>query len=508
MHWLGRYFARVMVRRVAYVLVAALLTWIGLSDGRAQTIDYTQCFSGSNFDSAERCGDQGEAAAGLMSAAALGKAKLDANPNRTQPVVIGTMFAMGCDASWCTIGVYLDEVSGSHTARMTRSYPVANTCTARNANALADAKLWPTQPASCIAGCAVQGTAISQQQGGVTLYGMTGRSYTGGMCSPQKIDANAEVDAKAEKDESTKPKPQECTALGSGQTGCLKSNGDYCATASTGKTFCWTPQETGSKTDGESAQVKGKKGDAVTPPNVAIDGKEWQRTEGHQVTACVNNTCTTYNVTNFTGVAAGTAKNSSGDNSSDGSGNTSGNGTPGKGSSDSGGDDDDGDSASDSGNCTTPPMCTGDTLKCLHLKFTWKNQCNTTHNEVSKGDSCDPGDVPVCAGSSCKAEAYSQLLQQWRARCDGEAIRKGVEGEAGQGDGDDGKGSILIGEGGTGASLNEGLLSYGAGSLGYDFDVEGVKFKMPQQVLDFLPILRVLIIAAASLAAIAIMRGS
>ncbi|XQA67121.1 A coat protein [Xanthomonas sacchari] len=333
---------------------------------------------------------------------------------------------------------------------------------------------------------------------------MKDRSYTGQVCTSSK-PANDISQVQADKDDATKPKGQECTALSAGQTACFKPNGDYCATASTGKTFCWQPTETGKKTDGSDAQVKSPKGDPVIPPSVTIPNQEWQRTEGHQNTACVNSTCTTYNVTNYSSVASGTSKNSTGDNTTDGSGNTSGNGAPGKGTSD-GDKDGDSDSASDSGNCTSPPACTGDTLKCLHLKFTWKNQCNTAHNEISKGDGCADSDVPVCAGSSCKAEAYAQLLQQWRSRCSAESMRKGVEDQAGQGDGDDGKGSIFITDTDK-PGLNEGLISYGGGDLGYNFDVEGIKFQMPQQVLDFIPILRMLIIAAATLYAISIVRG-
>ncbi|WP_258079621.1 A coat protein [Xanthomonas arboricola] len=335
---------------------------------------------------------------------------------------------------------------------------------------------------------------------------MKDRTYNGNVCAPTK-PTNDIGETTKDQEEAKTPKAPECTALGSGQTGCVKPNGDYCATSSSGKTFCWTPNETGKKTDASDAQVKSPKGDPVTPPPIPPPDGDWQRKEGHQQTTCVNNTCTTYNVTNYSSVPPGTSKNSSGDNSADGTGNTSGNGSQ---SGDSDKDNDDKDSATDSGNCTAPPICIGDTLKCLHLKFTWKNQCNTAHNEITNGSSCDAGDVPVCTGSSCKAEQYAQLLQQWRARCNGEALQKGVEGLAGTGDGDDGKGSILLTDTGNGPKLNEGLVAYGSGSgaLGYDFEIDGQKFQMPQQVLDFLPVLRMLIIAAATLVALSIIRGS
>ncbi len=386
-------------------------------------------------------------------------------------------------------------------------FPYEDSCQSRNSrNPPGDAALWYSAPSTCIGGCRLLGTPFSSESGGVKVYGMKDRYYSGDVCEAPSGPPGIGPDPPTKESES-KPKPSECVALGNGQTACTRPDGDQCATASTGKTFCWKPGETGEKKDGPDAQTKGEKGKPVMPPTSDDPTKEYQRKEGHQQTACINNTCTTYNVTNYGQTGKGEAKNSTGDNNSDGTGNTSGNGTPGKGSG-GGGKEGEGDSASDSGNCDTPPLCTGDTLKCLHLRFTWKIQCNTKGSEISKGDGCGDNDVPVCAGSSCKAEAYAQLLQQWRARCSVEKLTKGVEDHAGQGDGDDGKGSIFIDDSGKNPSLDEGKVSYAGGQLGYSFEVEGVKFEMPQQVLDFLPILRMLIIALATLAAIGIMRGN
>lgn len=383
------------------------------------------------------------------------------------------------------------------------------TCANRNATyPPGDAALWYSEPPKCVGGCAITGESFSQANGGVTVYGQRDRYYTGETCAaPTGPDGIGPPDGGDKEKEGNKPKPNECTALGSGQTACAKPNGDQCATASTGKTFCWKPGQQGHQTDGNDAQGKSEKGKPVDPPPAPPGPeKEWQRTEGHQNTTCVNTTCTTYNITNFQGVGSGQSKNSRGDNVPDGSGNTSGNGSPGKGN--GGGKEGDGDSATDSGNCEASPTCVGDTLKCLHLKFTWKIQCNTKGSEVSGGDGCAESDVPVCAGSNCKAEAYAQVLQQWRSRCAVQGIKSSVEGHAGQGDGDDGEGSIIIDDTGSNLSLDEGKVAYAGGQLGFNFTVQGVKFEIPQQVLDFFSILRVLIIAGATLAAIAIIRGN
>ncbi len=386
----------------------------------------------------------------------------------------------------------------------TFDYPHAATCAARNSTKLADAAPWYSPASTCYGGCSVQGTSFTSDNGGVKTYGMTDRTYSGQICVPSKPSSDISQ-VQAEKQDAITQKNPECSALDSGQTACVKPNGDYCATASTGKTFCWAPQETGKKADGTEAQVKSPKGDPVTPPSTTVSDQEWQRKEGHQQTACVNSTCSTYNVTNYSSVPAGTAKNSTGDNTSTGSGNTSGNGAPGKGAKD-GDDDGDADSASDSGNCTVPPACVGDTLKCLHLKFTWKTQCNTLRSQVTKGDGCADGDVPVCAGDSCKAADYASVLQQWKQRCAAQALGEGMATRAaGISNGDDAGvvAGIWGGESGdSGLTLRQDLVQVGGGgSLLPDVEIEGSHWTVPQGFYDAISAVRMVIIAMCTVIA-------
>lgn len=381
-----------------------------------------------------------------------------------------------------------------------------STCTTRNTKSPpGDAALWYSAPPTCVSGCQILGTPISQSNGGVKVYGMTDRYYTGSTCDAPTGKEGITPDSG--KEEETKPKPPECTAMGSGQTACVKPNGDHCATASTGKTFCWSPQEKGHKIDGNDAQGKSEKDQPVTPPSTPpAPDKDWQRKEGYQSTACVNNTCTTYNYTNYQGTEKGGAKNSTGNNSEDGAGNTSGNGAPGKGS--SGGDKDgEGDSASDSGNCDQAPACVGDTLKCLHLKFTWKIQCNTKGSEISNGNGCGENDVPVCAGSSCKAEAYAQVVQQWKQRCAVEAMGQGMAQRASKISNPDDEGvldGIWIKEGnGNGPKLRQDLVNVGGGggSLLPSVSIDGQKWEVPQGFYDAIAAIRMVIIAMCTVVA-------
>lgn len=444
------------------------------------------------------CTDQGEAksaVAAMLKAKLVDRSIICWNPD-TSNGVSGYVTYTGPSPS-CNGGA-------AFTAQ--RSFPVG--CAARNANKLADAKPWGSPPATCISGCKVQGEAFSYNSGGIVFYGMRNRTYTGDSCTPQQLDSNAptnQSESDEQKEDGKREKKPECTALGSGQTSCIKPNGDQCATASTGKTFCWGPTEQGKKTDGLDSQSKSEKGRPVEPPALPpAPDKEWQRSEGHQSIACVNNTCTTYNITNFGSTGSGNAKNGTGDNSVDGSTNTSGNGTPGKGSSQKDGD---GDSATDSGNCETAPACVGDTLKCLHLKFTWKIQCNTKGGEVSAGDGCGEGDVPVCAGSSCKAGLYSQVLQQWKQRCATKAMADGMAGRAASISNPDDDGvvdGIWIKDQapGQGPRLRQDLVNVGGGgSLLPDITLEGVKWEIPQGFYDAIAAIRMVIIAMCTVMA-------
>ncbi|WP_226978653.1 A coat protein [Xanthomonas sp. LMG 12460] len=418
----------------------------------------------------------------------------------------GTYCYVGCSRRADSIsysGFYAQKSQGcSGNVSGIGTFYFKGTCADRNQNKLADAAPWYSQPSSCIGGCQVQGTPFDSTSGGVKIYGMKDRTYNGKTCVAPNGTSDISKD-NADKEDATKKKEKECTALGSGQTACLAPNGDYCATSSTGKTFCWAPNETGKKTDGSDAQVKSPKGEPVTPPSVTIKDQEWQRNEGHQNTACVNNTCTTYNVTNYSSVPSGTSKNSTGDNSPDGSGNSSGNGGKDAGSKDS---DKDTDSASDSGNCTAPPACVGDTLKCLQLKFTWKIQCNTDAGEVTAGTTCADSDIPVCAGAGCKSAQYAQVLQQWRQRCGMEAIAQGMANRAAAISNPDDEGvvdGIWNGKpAGSGLTLSQSLVSVGGGgSLLPDVSIEGHQWVVPQGFYDAIAAIRMVIIAMCTVMA-------
>lgn len=180
--------------------------------------------------------------------------------------------------------------------------------------------------------------------------------------------------------------------------------------------------------------------------------------------------------------------------------------------------DPDTETASGGDSCNAPPSCSGGAIMCLQAKIQWRIDCNTRSKVDITGGSCAA--MPVCVGENCKAMEYAQLLQQWRTTCalekmkpgdggqggDGEKIKPDFEQLVGGGDGSGGNDSIFLPDGDS-ESFNESLVSYGGGALGWNFSIEGQQFTMPQQIKDWLPAIRWLIIAGATLVGIGIAWG-
>jgi len=115
-------------------------------------------------------------------------------------------------------------------------------------------------------------------------------------------------------------------------------------------------------------------------------------------------------------------------------------------------------SASGGDTCDAPPACNGGAIDCMQVRIQWRIDCNTRRNRNVSGGSCAA--IPVCTGEKCDAMEYAQLLQQWRATCALEKIaaRDGTGG----GGGDAGVVDLLTGPGsinsnaGGGDSLEDG----------------------------------------------------
>ena len=81
-------------------------------------------------------------------------------------------------------------------------------------------------------------------------------------------------------------------------------------------------------------------------------------------------------------------------------------------------------------NCSAPPACSGDAILCGQARIQWRIDCNTRRNTNISGGSCAA--IPICTGEKCDAMEYAQLLQQWRGTCALEKLAKGDKGEGEQ----------------------------------------------------------------------------
>lgn len=106
--------------------------------------------------------------------------------------------------------------------------------------------------------------------------------------------------------------------------------------------------------------------------------------------------------------AAGEAKGKDGTCKRDSNGD-------GKPDSEEGEDDPNKDSASGGDTCNAPPTCNGNPVMCLQLRTQWRIDCNTRRNSNISGGACSA--MPVCTGEKCDATEYAQLIQQWKSAC-------------------------------------------------------------------------------------------
>lgn len=129
--------------------------------------------------------------------------------------------------------------------------------------------------------------------------------------------------------------------------------------------------------------------------------------------------------------------------------------------------DPDRETASGGDSCSAPPSCSGGPIDCLQAKIQWRIDCNTRHKVNVTGGAC--GAMPVCVGENCKAMEYAQLLQQWKAAC---ALEKLANADGGGEGGDNadlialltGPGSINGEHGDTGGMPGgDGPFQWGEG---------------------------------------------
>lgn len=264
---LPRIFANAFARRIAYVVVALVLAWMGIGEARA-----------ANYS------DEGLAYSGCVSDTA---SQVAAQPTlRKDPVCLkegGTAyrgyFTMKTHASgaWNVNG----GLAGIH------QWPAGKTCVARTGDAPQTNAISVGGP-PCKNGCAYansNGTFSTRYDfatgASVDFYQSAEMKPTGAVCG------------------GTPPTPPPtCTPDGTIKQ-CVKDDGRHCVVASNGTTMCWQPDETGTKVSGNVAVTKAPANVAIKPPPVP------PKNNGDWV---LQGTSTT-NVTNNSGSGAGATNN-------------------------------------------------------------------------------------------------------------------------------------------------------------------------------------------------------
>lgn len=209
-----------------------------------------------------------------------------------------------------------------------------------------------------------------------TVAGQSGQMCTGVLEYSGDTCGTPTPTAQDSKGDPEAPRTQECIPV-SGQTVCVKSNGDHCYTASTGRQICWGAGETGTKTDGPVIQRRGPgtnapsaptppEGESLNPPTTPVT------TTTTTTTNTIITTTTNYTTTNGTNGGP-----TNGGESSDGSGSGSEGGEEG------------GTGVTGGVDCNVQPACTDnkEAVGCAILLQTWKQRCAVEGDGLSAANS-------------------------------------------------------------------------------------------------------------------------
>lgn len=269
-------------------------------------------------------------------------------------------------------------------------YKVGQTCLSRNAElgGVNNPIKWASSPGEqCIGGCRFeivdqsQTKTITANAAGQTptqtgtLYGGIWE-YTGGTCN-----ASPPTTRDDEKPSTT------CSPAGSGQTYCVTNDGKNCHTTTSGRTICWAPGETGTKTDGAVTQTNFPGVVSPQPP----EGSSHTNTTNVTTTNNTTNNSASITFNNYTtnnGAPAGTNNQGQGTDANgkptgSGSGNGSGTGSPGSDGEGSG-------TGTASNDCQAAPTCSkGDAVECALLKQSWINACKLESDINASGSEGD-----------------------------------------------------------------------------------------------------------------------
>lgn len=302
------------------------------------------------------------------------------------------------------------------------------------------------------------------------------------------------------KDEEPPPKPdQQCVPASAGQTMCVKPNGEKCATASNGKTFCWGKGDTSDKKDGNQY---GTNGDGTPKPPAPepkpADNSDWKPPQN----------CTTVNERSgngytgrthviCTGTSTGTPNPAACNPSTDPncrrpSDNNTGCDPKTDPKQCQGG------TASGGQGCDSPPSCSGDPIGCAILGQGWRQRCSPNGNKAQGGECTAQGGVAdfTCSGDEILCKSARTALEQ---KCRAKKSDDDLASDAGNGiDDSEEPDGVFIDEGDT-PSFDRGLVSLGGGTLIPAVSIMGTAWTLPPEFYNLLAVIRLIVIAACSI---------
>lgn len=259
----------------------------------------------------------------------------------------------------------------------------------------------------CNGGCVFASTdGDSVTVGGKTFHRGT-YSYTGATCAANP-PTNPDAEPPPPEPEN---KPEECVDAGSGQTYCVKENGQHCASASNGREICWGPGETGTKTDGPVSQ-KRDAGPTPIPPNLSLPNGDTLETKGPPITVTTQTGGTTITTITTTTTNYGTKHGTNAGGKDDGQPT----GTPGG----EGEEEGEGEKGAPSTDCTKPPACSSvEAIGCAMLRQQWTNHCQTQSWLEVPAEIADAAELADIPGFTSASSKFMQLDGSGESLLDG-----------------------------------------------------------------------------------------
>jgi hypothetical protein len=530
-------FGTALGRRIAGIVVLLLLALVGANEARAQSatptcpngagcsrqqawasceavkaywrVNYSNQ-SGRDFFANNPCHDLNPSTSGTVAVTRLSDGARLSSPSG-QSLLSYYSYICPANSNWnettkqcdatCPPGEVMNALTGQ-----------CQSCLSRNgaANGFPDIVQSKSFLSKCLNGCTYE--AQGDKNACVSVGGIGNQQvctgvfqFTGGTCGAQQPQPPPPP-------EPDPPKEQECIPNPNGLTVCQKRNGDQCYTGSTtGRQICWTPGETGQKTDGNTQQERTP--GQTTPPetksanngdSLTQNGTAWTTTTTTNGTTVITIVTTTTNYQTGSGADAGPGND--GEDVDD-------DGQPVPGS----GNEDDGDGTSESGgqDCDTPPVVTGDNATAAVVKQAWYTRC-----AVEKyGKVVSTGDVGDC-NSAFTVEGDNAMAKQLRAKrieiCGPEGMDSGdasFDQTSIAGD-DDGQGNGFALEGdGTGGEIDQEPDDSGYGFSRTCPTIPAVQFmgntiQFDNSVMcDWLALGGQFVLALAALASLRIMAG-